>query len=128
MVCVKTESRVRFVIFTSIYLLSIKEKTTGYNCEYIWEVYWLPNFLLLIPLGCREVRLHFERRRAVESSFRGPPATFQKHRPFGQRFLAGGINVGLGPGEIVTRNGLHPGRLPQRGNSDGHESVSEPKE
>ncbi len=27
----------------------------------------------LIPLGCREVRRHFERRRAVESSFRGPP-------------------------------------------------------
>ncbi len=28
--------------------------------------------------------LHFERRKAVESSFRGPTATFTKHEPFGQ--------------------------------------------
>ncbi len=30
--------------------------------------------------------LHFERRKAVESSFRGSPATFPKHKPFGQNF------------------------------------------
>ncbi len=35
--------------------------------------------------------LHFERRKAVESSFRGPPATFPKHKPFGQKLLATAI-------------------------------------
>ena len=30
--------------------------------------------------------LHFERRKAVESPFRWPPATFPKHKPFGQNF------------------------------------------
>ncbi len=42
------------------------------------------SFVLLILLWCREVPLHCERRRAVESSFRGPPATFSTHEPFGQ--------------------------------------------
>ncbi len=32
--------------------------------------------------------LHFERREAVESSFRGPPATSPKHKPFDQKLLA----------------------------------------
>ncbi len=41
----------------------------------------------LIPVGCRKVHLHFERRNAVESSFRGPSATFHTHEPFGQNFL-----------------------------------------
>jgi len=44
------------------------------------------SFVSLIPLGCREIRLPFERRKAVESSFRGSPATFQTHEPFGQNF------------------------------------------
>jgi hypothetical protein len=44
------------------------------------------SFVCLIPLGCPEIRLHFERRKAVESSFRGSPATFQTREPFGQNF------------------------------------------
>jgi hypothetical protein len=48
-------------------------------------------FVRLIPLGWWEVRLHFERRRAVESSFRGPTTIFHTHEPFGQSFLADAI-------------------------------------
>jgi hypothetical protein len=44
------------------------------------------SLIRLIPLECREIRLHFERRKAVESSFRGSPATFQTRNPFGQNF------------------------------------------
>ncbi len=29
---------------------------------------------------------HFERRKAVESSLKGPPATFPKHKTVGQNF------------------------------------------
>ncbi len=44
------------------------------------------SFVRLIPCWVAAGPLHFERRKAVESSFRGPPATFPKHRPFGQNF------------------------------------------
>ncbi len=43
-------------------------------------------FVRLILLWCGEVPLHCERRRAVESWFRDPPATFSTHDPFGQNF------------------------------------------
>ncbi len=51
------------------------------------------SFVRLIPLGYREVRVHFERRRAFESSFRGPSATFQTHEPFVRTF--GNPYIGL---------------------------------